>query len=142
LLVGHAGEPEEIAEAYLYLMRQAYGTGQVTVVDGGGALVWATVSRPHETARGPASITCLDRNGNGGGHPAVSAVSDTRRWTAGAYQVNTVENITPCALPSIEAPFTAPAAFVVGALVLKLKPPWWRLSYMYSATSWTPGASL
>ena len=39
LLVGHVGEPEEIAEAYLYLMRQSYGTGQVLVVDGGGALV-------------------------------------------------------------------------------------------------------
>jgi NAD(P)-dependent dehydrogenase (short-subunit alcohol dehydrogenase family) len=39
LLLGHAGEPEEIAEAYLYLMRQTYGTGQVIVVDGGGALV-------------------------------------------------------------------------------------------------------
>jgi NAD(P)-dependent dehydrogenase (short-subunit alcohol dehydrogenase family) len=39
LLVGHVGETEEIAEAYLYLMRQTYGTGQVLVVDGGGALV-------------------------------------------------------------------------------------------------------
>ena len=39
LLVGHVGEPEEVAEAYLYLMRQTYGTGQVLVVDGGGALV-------------------------------------------------------------------------------------------------------
>jgi NAD(P)-dependent dehydrogenase (short-subunit alcohol dehydrogenase family) len=39
LLVGHAGEPEEIAESYLYLMRQTYGTGQVIVVDGGGSLV-------------------------------------------------------------------------------------------------------
>jgi NAD(P)-dependent dehydrogenase (short-subunit alcohol dehydrogenase family) len=39
LLVGHVGEPEEIAEAYLYLMRQTYGTGQVIAVDGGGALV-------------------------------------------------------------------------------------------------------
>jgi NAD(P)-dependent dehydrogenase (short-subunit alcohol dehydrogenase family) len=39
LLVGHVGEPEEIAEAYLYLMRQSYGTGQVIVVDGGGTLV-------------------------------------------------------------------------------------------------------
>jgi NAD(P)-dependent dehydrogenase (short-subunit alcohol dehydrogenase family) len=39
LPVGHVGEPEEIAEAYLYLMRQTYGTGQVIVVDGGGALV-------------------------------------------------------------------------------------------------------
>ena len=39
LLVGHAGESEEIAEAYIYLMRQTYGTGQTIVVDGGGALV-------------------------------------------------------------------------------------------------------
>lgn len=39
LLVGHAGEPEEIAESYLYLMRQTYGTGQVIVVDGGSSLV-------------------------------------------------------------------------------------------------------
>jgi NAD(P)-dependent dehydrogenase (short-subunit alcohol dehydrogenase family) len=39
LLVGHVGEPEEIAESYLYLMRQTYGTGQVIVADGGGTLV-------------------------------------------------------------------------------------------------------
>ncbi len=39
LLVGHVGEVEEVAEAYLYLMRQTYGTGQVLRVDGGGALV-------------------------------------------------------------------------------------------------------
>jgi len=39
LLVGHVGEPEEIAEAYLYLMRQTYGTGETLTVDGGGALV-------------------------------------------------------------------------------------------------------
>jgi NAD(P)-dependent dehydrogenase (short-subunit alcohol dehydrogenase family) len=39
LLVGHVGEPEEVAEAYLYLMRQTYTTGQVVVVDGGGLLV-------------------------------------------------------------------------------------------------------
>ncbi|MGH6818860.1 MAG: SDR family oxidoreductase [Methylovirgula sp.] len=39
LLVGHVGETQEIAEAYLYLMRQTYGTGQVLIVDGGGALV-------------------------------------------------------------------------------------------------------
>lgn len=39
LLVGHVGESEEVAEAYLYLMRQTYGTGQTIVVDGGGALV-------------------------------------------------------------------------------------------------------
>jgi NAD(P)-dependent dehydrogenase (short-subunit alcohol dehydrogenase family) len=38
LPVGHAGEPAEIAEAYLYLMRQTYGTGQVLVVDGGALL--------------------------------------------------------------------------------------------------------
>ena len=39
LLVGHVGETEEIAEAYLYLMRQTYGSGHVLVVDGGGALI-------------------------------------------------------------------------------------------------------
>lgn len=39
LLVGHAGEADEIAQAYLYLMRQTYGTGEVLVVDGGGVLV-------------------------------------------------------------------------------------------------------
>lgn len=39
LPVGHVGEVEEIAAAYLYLMQQPFGTGQVVVVDGGGALV-------------------------------------------------------------------------------------------------------
>jgi len=37
--VGHVGEAEEIAEAYLYLMRQSYVTGQVVFVDGGAMLV-------------------------------------------------------------------------------------------------------
>src|ERR1700719_2617124 len=39
LPVGHVGDAEEIAEAYLYLMRQTYSTGQVLVVDGGAVLV-------------------------------------------------------------------------------------------------------
>jgi NAD(P)-dependent dehydrogenase (short-subunit alcohol dehydrogenase family) len=39
LPVGHVGEAAEIAEAYLYLMRQSYSTGQVLVVDGGAVLV-------------------------------------------------------------------------------------------------------
>lgn len=39
LPVGHAGEADEVADAYIYLMRQTYGTGQVVVVDGGGVLV-------------------------------------------------------------------------------------------------------
>ncbi len=39
LPVGHTGEAAEVAESYLYLMRQSYGTGQVIVVDGGGSLV-------------------------------------------------------------------------------------------------------
>ena len=39
LPVGHVGEPAEIAEAYLYLMRQSYATGQVLVVDGGALLI-------------------------------------------------------------------------------------------------------
>ena len=33
------GEPEEAAQAYLYLMRGGYTTGQVLRVDGGGSLV-------------------------------------------------------------------------------------------------------
>ena len=33
------GEPEEVAEAYLYLMRGGYTTGQVLRVDGGGSAV-------------------------------------------------------------------------------------------------------
>jgi len=39
LPVGRVGEPEDIAEAYLYLMRGGYSTGSVVVVDGGGTLV-------------------------------------------------------------------------------------------------------
>jgi NAD(P)-dependent dehydrogenase (short-subunit alcohol dehydrogenase family) len=39
LLVRHAGETEEVAQSYLYLMRQTFGTGAVLRVDGGGALV-------------------------------------------------------------------------------------------------------
>ena len=38
LPVGHVGEGGEVAEAYLYLMRQTFGTGVVLRVDGGGAL--------------------------------------------------------------------------------------------------------
>jgi NAD(P)-dependent dehydrogenase (short-subunit alcohol dehydrogenase family) len=38
LPVGHVGEVEEIAQAYLYLMRQTYCTGEVLRVDGGGGL--------------------------------------------------------------------------------------------------------
>ncbi len=39
LLVRHAGETEEVAQSYVYLMRQTFGTGIVLRVDGGGALV-------------------------------------------------------------------------------------------------------
>jgi NAD(P)-dependent dehydrogenase (short-subunit alcohol dehydrogenase family) len=39
LLVRHVGEVEEVAQAYLYLMKQTYGTGQRVTVDGGGALI-------------------------------------------------------------------------------------------------------
>ncbi len=39
LPVGHVGEAAEIAEAYLYLMRQSHATGQVLVADGGAVLV-------------------------------------------------------------------------------------------------------
>ena len=39
LPVGHVGEAAEVAEAYLYFMRQSYSTGESVVVDGGGLLV-------------------------------------------------------------------------------------------------------
>jgi NAD(P)-dependent dehydrogenase (short-subunit alcohol dehydrogenase family) len=39
LLVGHVGEPAEIARAYVFLMQEGYSTGQVVVVDGGAVLV-------------------------------------------------------------------------------------------------------
>ncbi|WP_405592566.1 SDR family oxidoreductase [Streptomyces sp. NBC_01092] len=39
LPVGRVGAPEDVAEAYLYLMRGGYSTGSVVVVDGGGTLV-------------------------------------------------------------------------------------------------------
>jgi NAD(P)-dependent dehydrogenase (short-subunit alcohol dehydrogenase family) len=39
LLVKHVGEAEEIADAYIYAMRQSYCTGQVIVTDGGGVLI-------------------------------------------------------------------------------------------------------
>ncbi|GIO29818.1 MULTISPECIES: SDR family oxidoreductase [Paenibacillus] len=39
LPVGRIGEPEDGAEAFLYLMRQKYSTGQIVVVDGGSTLV-------------------------------------------------------------------------------------------------------
>jgi NAD(P)-dependent dehydrogenase (short-subunit alcohol dehydrogenase family) len=39
LPVGHVAEASEIAEGYLYLMRQTYVTGQVLALDGGGLLV-------------------------------------------------------------------------------------------------------
>jgi NAD(P)-dependent dehydrogenase (short-subunit alcohol dehydrogenase family) len=39
LPVGRVGEADDLAQAYLYLMRQGYSTGQVIVVDGGAVLV-------------------------------------------------------------------------------------------------------
>jgi NAD(P)-dependent dehydrogenase (short-subunit alcohol dehydrogenase family) len=38
LPVKHVAEPAEIAEGYLYLMRQTYVTAQTLVIDGGGLL--------------------------------------------------------------------------------------------------------
>ena len=38
LPVGRVGEPEDLAEAYLYLMRERFSTGAMIVVDGGGRL--------------------------------------------------------------------------------------------------------
>jgi NAD(P)-dependent dehydrogenase (short-subunit alcohol dehydrogenase family) len=39
LPVGRVGEPHDIAQAYLFLMQEAFGTGQTLVVDGGTVLV-------------------------------------------------------------------------------------------------------
>jgi NAD(P)-dependent dehydrogenase (short-subunit alcohol dehydrogenase family) len=39
LPVKHVGQAEEVARAYVYLMEQTFGTGQVVVADGGGVLV-------------------------------------------------------------------------------------------------------
>jgi NAD(P)-dependent dehydrogenase (short-subunit alcohol dehydrogenase family) len=35
LLVGRAGEAEDLAEAYVYLMKNGFSTGQIVVADGG-----------------------------------------------------------------------------------------------------------
>jgi NAD(P)-dependent dehydrogenase (short-subunit alcohol dehydrogenase family) len=39
LPVGRVGEADDLAETYLYLMREGFSTGQVIVVDGGAVLV-------------------------------------------------------------------------------------------------------
>jgi NAD(P)-dependent dehydrogenase (short-subunit alcohol dehydrogenase family) len=39
LPVRRVGEPEDIAQSYIYLMANRYSTGQTIVVDGGGVLV-------------------------------------------------------------------------------------------------------
>jgi NAD(P)-dependent dehydrogenase (short-subunit alcohol dehydrogenase family) len=39
LLVGRVGEPSEVAEAYVYLMKNRFSTGSIVVTDGGGVLV-------------------------------------------------------------------------------------------------------
>jgi NAD(P)-dependent dehydrogenase (short-subunit alcohol dehydrogenase family) len=39
LPVGRVGEADEIARAYLFLMQEGFGTGQIVVVDGGALLV-------------------------------------------------------------------------------------------------------
>jgi len=39
LLVGHVGDASDVAQSYLYAIRQSYSTGQVIVVDGGATLV-------------------------------------------------------------------------------------------------------
>ena len=39
LPVGRVGEPEDLAETYLYLMRERFTTGAMIVVDGGSTLV-------------------------------------------------------------------------------------------------------
>jgi NAD(P)-dependent dehydrogenase (short-subunit alcohol dehydrogenase family) len=38
LPVGRVGEPEDIAETYLYLMQSQFTTGQIIIIDGGAAI--------------------------------------------------------------------------------------------------------
>lgn len=38
LPVGRIGEPEDIAETYLYLMQSGFTTGQIVIIDGGAAI--------------------------------------------------------------------------------------------------------
>jgi NAD(P)-dependent dehydrogenase (short-subunit alcohol dehydrogenase family) len=38
LLVGRAGEADDLAEAYVYLMKNGFSTGQIIVVDGGASV--------------------------------------------------------------------------------------------------------
>jgi NAD(P)-dependent dehydrogenase (short-subunit alcohol dehydrogenase family) len=39
LPVGRVGEPRDIAQTYMYLMQEGFGTRQTVVVDGGSVLV-------------------------------------------------------------------------------------------------------
>ncbi len=39
LPVGRVGKAHDIAQAYLFLMQEGFGTGQTVVVDGGAVLV-------------------------------------------------------------------------------------------------------
>lgn len=39
MLTGRIGEPQEIAQAHLYLMQNDFVTGTVMTIDGGAALV-------------------------------------------------------------------------------------------------------
>jgi NAD(P)-dependent dehydrogenase (short-subunit alcohol dehydrogenase family) len=39
LPVGRVGEPDDIAQAYLFLMREQFSTGQILAIDGGTVLV-------------------------------------------------------------------------------------------------------
>jgi len=39
LPVGRVGEAADIAQTYLYLMREGFSTGQIIVVDGGAVMV-------------------------------------------------------------------------------------------------------
>jgi NAD(P)-dependent dehydrogenase (short-subunit alcohol dehydrogenase family) len=36
---GRIGEPSDVAEAYIYLMKNRFSTGSIVIADGGGVLV-------------------------------------------------------------------------------------------------------
>lgn len=62
LPVGRVGEASDIAESFLYLMREGYGTGQVIVVDGGASRCRSRVDRC--VVSGPDSVP--ESNGGDG----------------------------------------------------------------------------
>ena len=74
-----AGTVEEAAQAYLYLMRATYVTGQIVRVDGGGSLVRASSSPRSSWWRGPFIYKPSGRDDVQGIFPASDGLAERRR---------------------------------------------------------------